>query len=243
MKFHADLIPGKLIQRYKRFLADVELADGSVITAHCANPGAMLGLKEPGSTVWLSPAANPKRKLKFSWELVEQQVDGKPAFIGINTAHPNKLVEEAITDGTISELQNYSEMRREVKYGTNSRIDLLLSGPKKPSSPHEHCYVEVKNVHLLRQKGIAEFPDSVTARGAKHLAELAEMVNQGHRAVMIYVIQRSDATHFNLAADIDPAYATAFAAATRAGVEAIAYQCTLNPGEIKIAKPLPIRIG
>ncbi len=242
MKFHADLIPGKLIHRYKRFLADVELQDGSVITAHCANPGAMLGLKEPGSTVWLSPAANPKRKLKFSWELVEQKGNGKSDFIGINTGHPNKLVEEAIADGTITELQGYEATRREVKYGSNSRIDLLLSGPTTPASPHDLCYVEVKNVHLLRKKGRAEFPDSVTARGAKHLAELAEMVRLGHRAVMVYVIQRSDATSFSLAADIDPAYAAAFSAAQSAGVEAIAYKCTLTPKEIKLSKPLPITI-
>ncbi len=135
MKFHTPLIPGTLIQRYKRFLADVELADGSVVTAHCANPGAMTGLKKPGSNVWLSPATNPKRKLKYNWELIE--FNGH--YVGIHTAHPNAIVEQAILDGTITELAGYGNLRREVKYGKNSRIDILLEDASKPL-----CYVEVK---------------------------------------------------------------------------------------------------
>ena len=143
MKFHAPLVKGTLIQRYKRFLADVELESGETVTAHCANPGSMLGLKDPGSTVWLSPAANPNRKLKWSWELLE--VNG--SLVGINTAHPNRITEEAVTDGKVPELAGYETLRREIKYGKNSRIDILLEDSSKPS-----CYVEVKNVHLKRDE-------------------------------------------------------------------------------------------
>ena len=178
MKFDTPLVSGKLLKRYKRFLADVVLdGDGSEITAHCANPGSMLGLKEPGSRVWLSLSDNPKRKLKYSWELIE--ADG--ALVGINTAHPNRLVEEALERGMIPALSGYQTLRREVKYGKNSRIDILLEG-----GDGSKTYLEVKNVHLMREKGLAEFPDSVTARGAKHLAELAGMVAEGHRAAMVF---------------------------------------------------------
>ena len=230
MKFDKPLISGHLIQRYKRFLADVELEDGTLITAHCANPGSMLGLKDPGSKVWLSKSDNPKRKLAYSWELLELS----DAMIGINTGHPNRIVEEAILASQIPELADYQTLRREVKYGKNSRIDLLLQDDAKPD-----CYVEVKNAHLLRQTGLAEFPDSVTARGAKHLAELSDMVKQGHRAVMFYLIQRTDADKFALAADIDPNYAEAFQQAKDAGVEAIAYICDITTEKITISRPLP----
>ena len=167
----------------------------------------------------------------------------KPAqdqtLVGINTGHPNKLVEEAILNGTIKELQGYQSLKREVKYGQNSRIDLLLSEPK--NKPDQLCYVEVKNVHLLRKKGLAEFPDSVTSRGAKHLNELSDMVKQGHRAVMVYVVQRGDATRFSLADDIDPHYAQSFEEAKENGVEAIAYKCQLSPQEIVINKKITIK--
>lgn len=240
MQFPDPLLRGTLIKRYKRFLADVTLADVTLnsapdgfITAHCANPGSMLGLNTPGSEVWLSPARNPDRKLRYSWELV--RVDG--GLVGINTAHPNKLVEEAINAGTIGELSGYDTIRREVRYGKNSRIDLLLEGAGRPD-----CYVEVKNVTLKRDPAgnTAEFPDSVTKRGAKHLVELSDMVAAGHRAVMVYVIQREDCSHFSLADDIDPAYGAAFAAAMAAGVEAIAYTCNISVDGIHIAAPLPI---
>ena len=237
MEFTTKLVKGTLLKRYKRFLADVELTNGDIITAHCANPGAMLGLKEPGLTVWLSPSDNPKRKLKYSWELVELAQD--QTLVGINTSHPNKLVEEAILNGTIKELQGYQSLKREVKYGQNSRIDLLLSEPK--GKPDQLCYVEVKNVHLLRKKGLAEFPDSVTSRGAKHLNELSVMVKQGHRAVMVYVVQRGDATRFSLADDIDPHYAQSFVQAQENGVEALAYKCQLSPQEIVINKKISIK--
>ncbi|WP_316859969.1 DNA/RNA nuclease SfsA [uncultured Cohaesibacter sp.] len=231
MKFDKPLIPGRLLKRYKRFLADVELEDGQIITAHCANPGSMLGLKDPGMRVWLSRSDNPKRKLAYSWELLELE----DAMIGINTGHPNRIVEEAILAGTIEELKGYEILRREVKYGTNSRIDLLLQDDAKPD-----CYVEVKNAHLLRQQGLAEFPDSVTKRGAKHLDELAAMVKAGKRAVMLYLIQRTDANRFALAADIDPNYAERFRLAHDQGVEAYAYLCEITTSEIKLTNAVPI---
>ncbi len=232
MKFSAPLVSGRLVKRYKRFLADVILDDdGSEITAHCANPGSMLGLKEPGSRVWLSRSDNPKRKLKFSWEVIE--ADG--AMVGINTAHPNKLVEEAIAEGKIAELTGYDTLRREVKYGKNSRIDILLEGPGE-----KRTYVEIKNVHLMRDAGLAEFPDSVTARGAKHLAELADMVEEGHRAAMVFLVQRPDCGRLSLARDIDPTYGAAFDKAREAGVEAYAVGCSVTLEGIEVDKPVEI---
>ena len=232
MKFAEPLVGGRLVKRYKRFLADVVLdGDGSEITAHCANPGSMLGLKEPGAHVWLSPSNNPKRKLKYSWEIIE--ADG--ALVGINTSHPNTLVEEAIEDGRIEELRSYASLRREVKYGKNSRIDVLLQ-----DSDGGKTYVEVKNVHLMRQPGLAEFPDSVTARGAKHLGELADMVAEGHRAAMVFLVQRPDCERLSLAEDIDPAYAAAFGSARSAGVEAYAIGCDVRLDGIDAVKPVEI---
>lgn len=238
MKFETKLIQGTLLKRYKRFLADVKLETGEEVTAHCANPGAMFGLKEPGSTVWLSPANNPKRKLKYSWELIETNDYNIKALVGINTSHPNKLVEEAINDGTIKELSGYKTLRREVKYGENSRIDILLENNLTNKDSRSTCYVEVKNVHLLRKKGLAEFPDSVTTRGAKHLKELSEMVKQGHRAIMVYLVQRPDVNEFSLATDIDKAYGEAFKNAKKAGVEAIVYKCSITKDEIKVTTPI-----
>ncbi len=235
MQFPAPLIPGQLIKRYKRFLADVKFEDGSMTTAHCANPGSMLGLAEPGSTVWMSESDNPKRKLKYSWELVEVDLGAGPTLVGINTSHPNPLVAEAIQSGVITELSGYPALRREVKYGVSSRIDILLE-----DNALNRCYVEIKNVHLMRESGHAEFPDSVTARGAKHLGELANMVREGHRAVMVYLIQRNDAEQFSLARDIDPAYGEAFDAAKQAGVEALAYSCAISPSGIDVVKRIPI---
>ena len=235
MKFKTPLLPGILQKRYKRFLADVTLSCGKQVTAHCANPGAMTGLNRPGMRVWLSQNDDPRRKLKYSWELVEVDQGAGPTLAGINTAHPNRLVEEAIREGVIAELSGYDSLARERKYGRNSRIDLLLESKDRPS-----CYVEVKNVHLMRRPGLAEFPDSVTARGAKHLAELAEMAGQGHRAVMVYLVQRADATAFTLAQDIDPAYAAAFRAALSKGVEAIAYGCRLSEKEITVTEAIPV---
>ncbi|MDP6708715.1 MAG: DNA/RNA nuclease SfsA [Alphaproteobacteria bacterium] len=231
MEFPDPLIPGRLVKRYKRFLADVELAGGEVVVAHCANPGSMLGLTEPGSEVWLSPSRNPARKLKFSWELIE--ADG--GLVGINTSHPNRLVEEAILAGAIEPLAGYGELRREVRYGKNSRIDILLHDEGRPD-----CYVEVKNVHLMRQPALAEFPDSVTKRGAKHLEELGDMVEAGARAIIFYLVQRTDCSRLAIAGDIDPGYGAAFERALGRGVEALCYSCMINANEIRVAAELSI---
>jgi len=235
MRFTEPLIPATLVKRYKRFLADVVLASGEEITAHVANPGAMIGLAAPGSRVWLSKSGNAKRKLPYSWELVEVDLGAGPELIGINTAHPNLLVAEAIAADAIPELAGYTARRREVKYGRNSRVDFLLETPGRPP-----CYVEVKNVHLMRSSNLAEFPDSVTARGAKHLNELAAVASAGARAVMLFLIQIGSAARFALARDIDPAYAAAFDRARAAGVEAVAYRCLIEHAAITLAGPVPI---
>lgn len=227
MKYPTPLLPGRLVQRYKRFLADIVLDTGEAITASCPNTGAMLGLTAPGSRVWVSHNDIATRKYRHTLELVETGPASAPTLVGINTGLPNRIVTQAICDGAITSLTGYENLRNEVKYGANSRIDLLLSGPARPD-----CYVEIKNVHLMRTPGLAEFPDSVTARGAKHLDELAAMVAAGHRAVMVYLVQRADASAFTLAADLDPAYAAAFKKAHAAGVEAIAISCTITPAEI-----------
>jgi len=225
------LIEGRLVRRYKRFLADVELAGGEIVTVHCANPGAMTGLAEPGMKVFLSRSANPNRKLPLSWELVE--ADG--GLVGINTGHPNRLAEEAIRAGAIPELAGYAKLAREVRYGRQSRIDILLTDPDRGTA-----YVEVKNVHLLRRPGLAEFPDSVTLRGARHLDELSEMVAAGHRSVMLFLVQRNDAMRFALARDIDPACGTAFDRARSAGVEMLAYACKVTPSAITVGAAIAV---
>ena len=182
MLFSPPLLPGCLIKRYKRFLADIALASGEIVTAHCANPGALLGVTTPGLRVWVSHNPDPKRKLAYTWQIVETD----DTYVGVNTSLPNALAEEAILGGKIPELLGYKNLKREVKYGQNSRIDWLLTDPDKPD-----CYVEVKNVHLKRGAGAA-FPDSVTTRGAKHLRELETIAATGARAVMLYIIQRND---------------------------------------------------
>ena len=232
MKFPTPLFKGTLVQRYKRFMADIVLDTGEEITAHCANSGSMLGVKEPGSEVWVSPANNPKRKLKYTWELIKV---GK-SYVGINTSLPNKIVQESIETSVVPELKGYDTLRREVKYGKNSRIDILLEDEAKPD-----CYVEIKNVTLRRDK-LAEFPDAVTARGTKHLGELANQVAAGDRAVMYYLTQREDCDTFTVADDIDPTYAEALETAMAAGVEVICYKCKLTPREITVASPLKISL-
>jgi sugar fermentation stimulation protein A len=235
MRFAAPLIPAILIRRYKRFLADVMLASGETVTAHCANPGAMLGLMAGGARVWLSKSANPKRKLGYSWELVEADFGGGRELVGINTSNPNTLAAEAISGGRIPGLDGYERVRREVKYGKNSRVDFLLEGRGRPP-----CYVEIKNVHLMRQRGLAEFPDSVTKRGAKHLGELAAMAAEGARAVMLFLVQIGSAERFALARDIDATYAAAFDRARAGGVEAMAHRCALTHDAIEVAAPIAI---
>ena len=232
MKFSPPLVRGRLIRRYKRFLADVSLATGENVTAHVANPGAMTGLADPGLEVWLSTSDNPKRKLAWSWELARV---GRH-LVGINAGLPNRLVEEALGLGTIAELSGYAGLRREVRYGTNSRVDFVLSDGSR-----KDCYVEVKNVHLKRGP-LAAFPDSVTARGTRHLHELARMAAAGCRAVMLYVVQRADCNAFTIAGDIDPAYAEALTLARCRGVEVLCYTCAIRTTGIRLVKPLRITI-
>jgi len=236
MEFQRPLVPGRLIRRYKRFLADIELASGETVTAHCANPGAMTGLNAPGLRVWLEPTDDPRRKLRFAWRLVELGEPSPGHWAGIDTAAPNRIVAEALAAGRIPELAGYTEIRPEVRYGARSRVDFLLGGDGLPLA-----YVEVKNVHLMRTPGLAEFPDSVTARGARHLDDLADMVRAGHRAVMLYCIQRTDCDRLGLAGDIDPAYAAAFARARAAGVEALAWACAIGRKGITLDRPVPIQ--
>jgi len=232
MRFSTPLLSGRLIKRYKRFLADIALDSGDIITAHCANPGALLGGTTPGLRVWVSYVPSPSRKLSYSWQIVEME----NTLVGVNTSLPNRLAEEAILAGKIDELTGYEVMKREVKYGQNSRIDLLLTSSQKPP-----CYVEVKNVHLKRGEA-AEFPDCVTARGTKHLKELEMIASQGARAVMLYIIQRNDCHHFRFAADIDPLYAATAARILNSRVEALAYSCTVTPEGIELTKSVKVLI-
>ncbi len=230
MRFATPLEPAQLIRRYKRFLIDVTTASGETLTASCPNTGSMHGLTTPDSRVWLSRSDNPKRKYPHTLEIVE--ADGN--LVGVNTQHPNKLVREGIEQGVIEPLAGYASLKPEQKYGENSRIDILLSDPERG-----HCYVEVKNTHMKRGPEV-EFPDAVTSRGTKHLKELAAMVAAGHRAVMVYLVQRDDADVFRIAADIDPAYAAALQQARAAGVEALVYACRVTPEEIVVHRQLQI---
>jgi sugar fermentation stimulation protein A len=233
MEFATPLVPARLIKRYKRFLADVRLEDGQEVTAHCANPGSMMGLAEPGTKVWLEPNDDPKKKLKFGWRLVDHE---NGHFTGVDTSIPNRALKAALMAHQVPGLPPYNLVRAEVKYGQNSRIDFLLSG-QGPDT-----YVEVKSVTLSRQEGIAAFPDSVTVRGSKHLDELAAMVAEGHRAVMFYLVQRTDCSVVTLAGDIDPAYLAAFDRAQAVGVEVLAQACQISPQAITLGEPLPFRL-
>jgi sugar fermentation stimulation protein A len=235
MRFTAPLLPATLIRRYKRFLADVALPSGETVTAHCANPGSMIGLAAAGARVWLSKSDNPKRKLGHSWELVEVDLGSGAELVGINTTNPNALAAEAIAAGRIPELAGYGSVRREVKYGKNSRVDFLLEEPSRPP-----CFLEIKNVHLMRRKGLAEFPDAVTRRGAKHLVELAHMTAAGARSVMLFLVQIASAERLALARDIDPAYGAQFDLARAQGVEALARRCRLTREGIEVAEAIAI---
>ncbi len=235
MRFASPLQPATLVKRYKRFLADVILPSGETVTVHCANPGSMIGLAQPGAPVWLSKSANPARKLAHSWELIEVDLGAGVELVGVNTAHPNTLAGEAIAAGAIAELAGYDTVRREVRYGARSRVDFLLEGSGRPP-----CYVEIKNVHLMRRPGLAEFPDAVTRRGARHLVELGAMAAAGARAVMLFLVQIGSSRQLALARDIDPAYGKAFDAARRAGVETLAYRCGITRESIEVLEPIPI---
>lgn len=230
MDFPQPLTRGRLVQRYKRFFADVVLEDGREVTAHCPNPGAMLGLNTAGLPCWLSSSDDPKRKLAMTLELVE--VDG--GLVGINTLHPNRLVAEALAADRIPELAGYANCRREVRYGTNSRVDFLLTDPDRPQA-----WLEIKNVHLKRQPDLAEFPDCVAARSTKHLNELAAMAAAGDRAVALFVVQRTDCDRFAAAADCDPAFARTLLEVADGGVEVLVYGCEITPQAVRIAGRLP----
>jgi len=232
MDFPQPLARGTLVSRYKRFFADVVLDDGTPITAHCPNPGAMLGLNTPGLPCWLSRSDDPKRKLAHTLELVE--ADG--GLVGVNTMHPNRLVAEALAGDAIPELTGYATHRREVRYGANSRVDFLLEHAERPP-----LWLEVKNCHLRRSGTLAEFPDCVAARSLKHLRELTAMVEAGHRAVMLFVIQRTDCDEFAACRELDPAYAAGLDLAAARGVEILCYDCDLSPEAVRIARRVPWR--
>ena len=231
MKFDPPLVPATLIRRYKRFLFDAVLDDGREITGFCPNTGSMRGLTEPGSRIWLSRHDAPNRKYAHAFELIE--ADG--TIVGVNTAMPNRLAEEAIMAGLIPPLADFTVLKREQRYGRNSRIDILLDDPAKGS-----VHVEVKNVHFTRAPGLAEFPDSVTKRGAKHLDEMGDLVEAGFRAAMLFVIQRADCKSLKICGDLDPGYGRAFSRAIARGVEAYAVSCKLNPTEIAPERLIPI---
>ena len=230
MEFPSPLERGVLVSRYKRFFADIALDDGREITVHCPNPGAMLGLNTPGLRAWISRSDNPKRKLAHTLELVE--ADG--GLVGINTMHPNRLVAEALAADTVPELTGYATYRREVRYGTNSRVDFLLEAPDRA-----RCWLEVKNCHLRRAGTLAEFPDCVAARSLKHLKELTAMVEAGERAVMLFVVQRTDCNAFAACHDLDPAYARGLTDAATAGVEVLVRACEITTEAVRIADRVP----
>ena len=238
MRFAPQLQKATLIKRYKRFLADVTLPDGTFRTLHCPNTGSMLHCAEAGSRVWYSDSGNPARKYPFTWELVEVDQRYK---VGINTGRANALVKEAIALGVIAQLRGYENCRGEVPYGSEkSRIDFLLTG--KPDSPGVDCYVEVKSVTLGLGKGLGAFPDSVTTRGLKHLRELMEMKISGHRAVLLFCIQHEGIQEIRPADEIDPAYGALLREVKSRGVEVIAYRAEIDEQEIRLANEVPMRL-
>lgn len=233
MQFDPELEEGRLVKRYKRFFADIECADGSIVTAHCANTGSMLNCMAEGARVWFSRNDDPKRKLKATWELVETP-HGRVACI--NTGRANRLIEEALTAGVITELAGFTKLRREVKYGEeNSRADFCLLFGEQP------VFVEVKSVTLgFAESDTAAFPDAVTTRGAKHLRELTALANSGQRAVLVYCVNLTGINAVRAAQEIDPEYAAALAEAKAAGVEVLAYGTTITPAGIAVTHALEI---
>jgi len=220
---------GRLAARYKRFFADVILDGGEAVTAHCPNPGAMLGLTTPGLGVWLSWSDGPKRKLPWTLELVE--ADG--GLVGVNTLNPNRLVAEALAEGLIGELAGYATVRREVRFGAASRVDFVLERPTR------RLWLEVKNCHLSRTSGLAEFPDCVAARSTRHLRELEAMAAQGDQAAALFVVQRTDCDAFTACRDLDPAFAAALDRAADAGVEVLAYACDMAVDRLTVSHRIP----
>lgn len=231
MRFSSRLIPGTLIQRYKRFFADVRLASGETVTAHCTNTGSMMGCKDPGSAVYISRSDKEGRRLLYTWEMI--RVDG--AWVGINTMHPNRLVAEAVDTGLIRELQGYDTIRREVVTRPGTRLDLCLEGCGGV------CFVEVKNV-TLAVDGAAAFPDAVSERGTKHLKELIRLRRKGRRAAVVFVVQRTDCSYFRPADEIDAEYGRWLRRAIEAGVEALPYCAKVTPKEIVLTDRLPAKL-
>ncbi|TBR37372.1 DNA/RNA nuclease SfsA [Marinomonas agarivorans] len=232
MEFPTRLIEGRLVKRYKRFLADVRLADDSVITVHCPNTGSMKRCQQEAARVWISDSHNDKRKYRHTWELVE--VD-EEYLACINTGYPNKLVGEAVKNQSIYELKDYKEQKAEVKYGENSRIDWLLTDENKPN-----CYIEVKNVTLLEEDGIGYFPDAVTDRGRKHLYELAKMVEVGYRGVLLFCVSHTGINQVSPASHIDEKYAVALKEVAEKGVEVIAYKVEISTSAMTIKEKIPV---
>ncbi|HED66273.1 MAG TPA: DNA/RNA nuclease SfsA [Planctomycetes bacterium] len=230
MRFDSPPIEGRFLRRYKRFFADIELPDGTVVTAHCPNTGSLLGCKEPGSPAWLRDSGDPKRKLRMSWQAIRVG----DTWVNVDTNLPNRVVFEAIQAGVVPELRGYDEARREVRYGNRSRIDVLLTAGDRPP-----CYVEVKNT-TLAEGGTALFPDAVTSRGLKHLGELREVVRRGERAVQFFFVSRTDVDTFRPADSIDPAYTAALREAASAGVEVLAWAARVAPEGVELDSPLVV---
>ncbi|MBI2253682.1 MAG: DNA/RNA nuclease SfsA [Proteobacteria bacterium] len=233
MLFDPPLQPARLVRRYKRFLADMLLPDGRTVTAHCPNPGSMLGLAAPNSPCWLSTKAAKGRKLDFGWEIVETP-DG--AKVGINTGHANRVVAEALAKGAIAGLPITGQWRAEVPFGTGTRFDFCHTADDGTLT-----FLEVKSVTLSRAPGLAEFPDSRTERGAKHLRELMVAQKMGHRAALLFLIQRGDCREMQAAADVDPAYAAGLEAARSGGVEILSYACDVATTGIFLTNPIAFR--
>jgi sugar fermentation stimulation protein A len=224
-----ELTPGVLLKRYKRFLADVKLETGEIVTAHCPNTGSMKGCSEPGRTVYLSSHNNPKRKYRYTWELIAMPT----SLVGVNTLIPNRLVYKSIDQKWIPELSRYNRIQREVKIGEHSRIDLMLT-----DGDAKRCYIEIKNCTLVNE-AIAQFPDAVTSRGLKHIIELENLVKAGHRCMMFYFIQRMDAQVFRPADHIDPEYGRRLRQAVEKGIEVLAYDVRINLQGIELNKKIP----
>jgi len=231
MQFKTNLIKGKLLKRYKRFLADIILEDGTEVVSHCPNPGSMMGLATAGTTVWLEPNNDPKKKLKYGWRLVEY----KNQMICIDTSIANIVIKEALEKKEIPEL-SYQGFKPEVKYSDNSRIDFLLT------SPSQQTYLEIKSVTLMREKGLAEFPDSITKRGIKHLEDLSKMVTSGHKAVLLFLCMRNDVDRVRIAADLDSIYSASIKAALKSGVQLICYDTQVTRFGVRLGKPIVVEI-
>jgi len=235
MRFDLPLQEALLLRRYKRFLADVTLPDGTALTIHCPNTGGMLGCMDPGMRIWMSRAANPERKYAWTWELVEA-LPG--VLVGIHTGRTNALVREGIRDGVIRELHGYGALKGEVMAGEGFRVDFLLQG----HAERPDCYLEVKNVTAAVQHGIALFPDAVSERASRHLRELMEKVRSGHRAALCFCVQRDDVIEVRPADSIDPTYGRTLREAMAAGVEVLAYAARMSPEEAVLYRPVPVRL-